>query len=70
MDYLLTANLDGESRMQIADAVDFAPHIIKARTLIRDIHEYTNEGRNKEAEELALQLIVEAKLLLNAIKHK
>lgn len=70
MDYLLTVNLDGESRMQIADSVDFAPHIIKARTLVRDIHEYTNEKRIEEAEELALQLIVEAKLLLNAIKHK
>ena len=56
--------------MQIADVMDYASHTIEARVIRRDINDCMNEGRKKEAEELALKLLVESKLLLNAIKHK
>jgi hypothetical protein len=56
--------------MQIAEAVDFGPHIIQARALVRDIHNTLNDGHKEQAEELALKLIAEAKLLMNVIKHQ
>lgn len=63
-------NLDGVNRMQTVEVVDYGPHIIHARILLRDIGNHMNEGRREQAEELALQLLVEAKLLLNTIKHQ
>jgi hypothetical protein len=55
--------------MEIAKVVDYAPHIEELKRLVRDVYELANERKHKEAEEIALKLAVEAKLLLNAIRH-
>jgi hypothetical protein len=57
-----------EIAMVIAEVVDYAPHVEELKNLIRDVHEQANERNLKEAEETALRLLVEAKLLLNAIR--
>jgi hypothetical protein len=49
-------------------SVDYAPHVEELKNLIRDVHEQANERNLEEAEETALRLLVEAKLLLNAIR--
>lgn len=54
--------------MEIAKDVDYAPHHLQSQRLLRKIYEHLNEREFKEAEELGVQLIVETKLLLNAIK--
>jgi hypothetical protein len=54
--------------MVIAKVVDYAPHVEELKNLIRDVHEQANERNLEEAEETALRLLVEAKLLLNAIR--
>jgi hypothetical protein len=54
--------------MEIAEVVDYAPHIEELKRLIRDVHELANERKQKEAEEAALKLAVEAKLLCVAIR--
>jgi hypothetical protein len=54
--------------MVIAEVVDYAPHVEELKNLIRDVHEQANERNLEEAEETALRLLVEAKLLLNAIR--
>jgi hypothetical protein len=56
--------------MQIAEVVDYGAHVIEARVILREINDCMNEGQMEKAEELALKLVVESKLLLNAIKHK
>ena len=55
--------------MKVSEVVDYAPHIEELKRLIRDVHELANERKQKEAEETALKLAVEAKLLLNAVRH-
>jgi hypothetical protein len=57
-----------EIAMVIAEVVDYAPHVEELKNLIRDVHEQANERNLEEAEETALRLLVEAKLLLNAIR--
>jgi hypothetical protein len=54
--------------MVIAEVVDYAPHVEELKNLIRDVHDQANERNLEEAEETALRLLVEAKLLLNAIR--
>jgi hypothetical protein len=54
--------------MVIAKVVDYAPHVEELKNLIRDVHDQANERNLEEAEETALRLLVEAKLLLNAIR--
>lgn len=54
--------------MKIAEMIDYAPHIEELKRLLRDTHELANERKFKEAEEIALKLTVEAKLLLNAVR--
>ena len=54
--------------MEIAEVVDYAPHVEELKRLIRDVHEQANERKHAEAEEIALRLLAEAKLLLNAIR--
>ena len=54
--------------MVIAEVVDYAPHVEEIKNLVRDVHEQANERNLKEAEETALRLLAEAKLLLNAIR--
>lgn len=54
--------------MKIAEMIDYAPHIEELKRLLRDTHELANEHKFKEAEEVALKLTVEAKLLLNAVR--
>ena len=55
--------------MVIAEVVDYAPHIEEIKRLTRDVHDLANERKYKEAEEVALKLAVEAKLLCVAIRH-
>lgn len=55
--------------MVIAKVVDYAPHIEEMKRLLRDVHDLANERKHKEAEEVALKLAVEAKLLCVAIRH-
>jgi hypothetical protein len=55
--------------MVIAEVVDYAAHIEELKRLLRDVHDLANERKQKEAEEAALKLAVEAKLLYVAIKH-
>ena len=54
--------------MVIAEVVDYAPHIEEIKRLTRDVHDLANERKHKEAEEVALRLAVEAKLLCVAIR--
>ena len=54
--------------MVIAEVVDYAPHVEEIKNLVRDVHEQANERKLKEAEETALRLLTEAKLLLNAVR--
>ena len=55
--------------MVIAEVVDYAPHIEEIKRLTRDVHDLANERKHKEAEEVALKLAVEAKLLCVTIRH-
>jgi hypothetical protein len=58
-----------ERAMEIVKVIDYAPYLDEIKRLVRETYELSNERRFKEAEEVALQLVVEAKLLLNAIRH-
>lgn len=55
--------------MEIVKVIDYASYLDEIKRLVRETYELSNERRFKEAEEVALQLVVEAKLLLNAIRH-
>lgn len=55
--------------MEIVKVVDYAPHSDEIKRLVREAYELSNERRFEEAEEIALRLVVEAKLFLNAIRH-
>ena len=55
--------------MEIVKVVDYAPHSDEIKRLVREAYELSNERRFEEAEEVALKLVVEAKLFLNAIRH-
>ena len=55
--------------MKIDEMIDYAPHLEELKKLLRQAHDLVNDHRYKEAEEVALKLTVEAKLLLNAIRH-
>jgi hypothetical protein len=58
-----------EKAMEIVKVVDFAPHTDEIKRLVREVYELANDRRQEEAEEAALKLLVEAKLLLNAVRH-
>ena len=55
--------------MKITEMIDYAPHLEELKKLLRQAHDLVNDHEYKEAEEVALKLTVEAKLLLNAIRH-
>jgi hypothetical protein len=55
--------------MEIVKVIDFAPHTDEIKRLVREVYELANEHKYQEAEEAALNLLVEAKLLLNAVRH-
>ena len=55
--------------MEIVKVIDYASYLDEIKRLVRETYELSNERRFKEAEEVALQLVVEAKLLLNAVRH-
>lgn len=55
--------------MRVSEVIDYAAHIEEIKRLTRDVHELANDRKHKEAEEAALRLAVEAKLLYVAIKH-
>lgn len=54
--------------MVIAEIVDYALHVEELKNLIRAVHEQANERKFEEAEETALRLLVEAKLLINSVR--
>ena len=54
--------------MKIAEMIDYAPHLEELKKLLRQAHDLVNDHKYKEAEEAALKMTVEAKLLLNAVK--
>jgi hypothetical protein len=58
-----------EKAMEIVKVIDFAPHTDEIKRLVREVYETANDRRQEEAEEAALKLLVEAKLLLNAVRH-
>jgi hypothetical protein len=58
-----------EKAMEIVKVVDFAPHTDEIKRLVREVYELANDHKQEEAEEAALKLLVEAKLLLNAVRH-
>ena len=55
--------------MKVSEVVDYAPHIEEIKRLLRDVYDLANERKHREAEEIALKLAVEAKLLCVAIRH-
>jgi len=55
--------------MKVTQVIDFAPHTDEIKRLVREVYELSNEHKYQEAEESALKLVVEAKLLLNAVRH-
>ena len=55
--------------MKVTKVIDFAPHTDEIKRLVRDVYDSANDREFKHAEEAALKLVVEAKLLLNAIRH-
>lgn len=55
--------------MKVTKVIDFAPHTDEIKRLVREVYESANDRQFKDAEESALKLVVEAKLLLNAIRH-
>ena len=58
-----------EKATEIVKVIDFAPHTDEIKRLVREVYETANDRRQEEAEEAALKLLVEAKLLLNAVRH-
>lgn len=58
-----------EKAMEIVKVIDFAPHTDEIKRLVREVYELANDRKQEEAEEAALKLLVEAKLLLNAVRH-
>jgi hypothetical protein len=58
-----------EKAMEIVKVIDFAPHTDEIKRLVREVYETANDRKQEEAEEAALKLLVEAKLLLNAVRH-
>lgn len=55
--------------MKVVKVLDFAPHTDEIKRLVRDVYDSANDREFKNAEEAALKLVAEAKLLLNAIRH-
>lgn len=54
--------------MEIAKDIDYTPHYLQVKCLLRDVYELLSERRFSEAEELSVKLLAETKLLLNAVK--
>lgn len=54
--------------MEIVKPVDYAPHYLRAKVLLEATYKLLNERRIEEAEHHSMDLLVEVKLLLNAIK--
>lgn len=54
--------------MEIARDLDYAPHYLRAKELLRSLYELLNDREMEKAEQISLQLLAEAKLLHNAVK--
>lgn len=54
--------------MEIAKDIDYTPHYLQVKCLLRDVYELLSERRFSEAEELSVKLLAETKLLHNAVK--
>lgn len=55
--------------MEIVKVVDYAVYTDEIKKLVKEAYELANERNFKKAEEAALKVVVEAKLLINAIRH-
>ena len=55
--------------MKVSEVIDYAPHSDEIKRLVREAYALANDHKREEAEEVALKLLVEAKLFLNAIRH-
>lgn len=55
--------------MQVAEVIDYAPHIEKLKHLLREVNEKANERDKEGAEDAALRLLTEAKLLVHAVRN-
>lgn len=55
--------------MKVTEVIDYAPHSDEIKRLVREAYNLANDRKREEAEEVALKLLAEAKLFLNAIRH-
>lgn len=55
--------------METVDLVDYAPHMLETKRILREMHELLIERKYGEAKELSLSLLTEVKLLTNAVNH-
>lgn len=54
--------------MQVVEVIDYAPHVEKLKHLIREVNDKANERDKEGAEDAALRLLAEAKLLVHAVR--
>jgi len=54
--------------METVNTVDYAPHYLRAKVLLGEIYKLLNERDFNLAEQLTLDLIVESRLLHNAVR--
>lgn len=55
--------------METVSLVDYAPHMLETKRLLHNMHELLIERKYEEAKELSFSLLVEVKLLSNAVNH-
>jgi hypothetical protein len=56
--------------MEVAKVIDYAPHVEELKKLLREVGEKANERKKAEAEDAALRLLAEAKLLVHAVRDE
>ena len=54
--------------MEIANPLDYSPHLLEAQKVLKDLHVALNEKQNDTAKDLVVRLQAEVKLLSTAIK--
>lgn len=54
--------------MEIANPLDYSPHLLEAKKVLKELHVALNERRHDEAKDLMVRLQAEVKLLSTAIK--
>jgi hypothetical protein len=54
--------------MEIAKNMDYAPHYLRTKQLLRELHDALNDREVAKSKELSLQLLTEVKLLHNSVQ--